>query len=89
MSWRPRQYIFDGCEEIYDPDEDEEDDDSSSDSSSSCSSLAMDDSRDKDIDEELGLLQNATSSFEGSSSSALVTPIVKEVVETAESDKSH
>jgi len=35
LKWRPRQYIFEGAEEIYDPDE--EDDESSQGSSSSSS----------------------------------------------------
>jgi NAD-dependent deacetylase sirtuin 1 len=35
LSWRPRQYIFEGAEELYDPDEDEsEDSDNESNSSS-------------------------------------------------------
>jgi hypothetical protein len=54
LSWRPRQYIFEGAEEIYDPDEDEDDDDSS-DSSSNCSSLPLDESAEKEIEEDLKL----------------------------------
>jgi hypothetical protein len=38
LRWRPRQYVFEGAEEIYDPDEDEEDSSSSSSSSSSSDS---------------------------------------------------
>lgn len=66
MSWRTRQYIFQGAEEFYDPDEDEDNessDSSSSDSSSSCSSLPADETtRDKDVDEELQLVQNSETS---------------------------
>jgi hypothetical protein len=62
LSWRPRQYIFEGAEEIYDPDEeDENDSDSSSSDSSSCSSMPADEnteSRDKDVEEELKLMKS-------------------------------
>jgi NAD-dependent SIR2 family protein deacetylase len=39
LNWRPRQYVFEGAEVLFDPDEDDDDDDSSdSDSDSSVSS---------------------------------------------------
>jgi len=60
LSWRPRQYIFEGAEEVYDPDEDE-DEESDSDSSS-CSST--DDSRDKDVEDELHIVKLKSSSVQ-------------------------
>lgn len=54
LSWRQRQYIFDGSEEYYDPDEDDDSSSDSSSSSSSCSSSAEEENnRDKEVDEEL------------------------------------
>jgi len=54
LSWRPRQYVFEGAEVLFDPDDDEDDDDSSgSDSDSSISSTEAQEN-------EAEALQNST-----------------------------
>lgn len=52
LSWRPRQYVFEGAEVLFDPDDDEDDDEDdssdSSDSESSHSSVSSNDGRENE-----------------------------------------
>lgn len=90
LSWRQRQYIFEGAEEIYDPDDDEDGDtsSSSSDSSSNCSS-AVDEviTRDKEVDDELQQISTNNSKQTPMISSVPSTLINNEL--KADGDKSN
>jgi len=52
LSWRPRQYVFQGAEVLFDPDEDEEDEDGNDDESGSDSdsSISSDEQRENGTD---------------------------------------